>query len=181
MNARQRVAAILVFVLAHGAMGTNRAQEEKQRVPCSPVGNLIVETLPKEILVDETRGEFVIATGRWQSATQTGVTRIPAVNAVEVTCYKPQGICRESIGMLYTGLDEDIRREGYGNVLTMSTHDYSVREWSDRTIIAVEKPRAADIEIRISLEHKTAERTLRETGARGAAGPSPIPRRWILE
>lgn len=83
--------------------------------------------------------------------------------------------------MLYSGLDEDVRGEGYGNVLMVSTHEYEIVEWSRTVVVAVERPRAADIELRVSLEHKTAERTVRETGARGATGASPVPKRWVLQ
>jgi hypothetical protein len=47
--------------------------------------------------------------------------------------------------------------------------EFHVVDWSHDVIVARAESRAADIDLRISLVDRTAERTSRETAARGAS------------
>jgi len=60
--------------------------------------------------------------------------------------------------------------------------EFRVLEWPQNSIVARAQPRAADVDLRISLVDKTAERTSRETAARGAKGANPTGvHLWRLE
>jgi hypothetical protein len=60
--------------------------------------------------------------------------------------------------------------------------EFRILEWSESLVVARAEPRAADIELRISLIDRAAERTLRETGARGAQGSHfGKIEHWILD
>jgi hypothetical protein len=59
---------------------------------------------------------------------------------------------------------------------------FRVIEWTATTIIAQAELRAADIHLRISLADESAERTSRETAARGAQGANPANvTKWVLQ
>jgi hypothetical protein len=87
-------------------------------------------------------------------------------------------VCRETIALLYSELD---KWHNSGGLLAINFEEYEVVSWSPSQVVAIAKPRAADLELRISVEHESAERTYRETEARGAKGASPIPVRWVLK
>jgi hypothetical protein len=66
--------------------------------------------------------------------------------------------------------------------LFLAKERFRVVEWTGTTIIARAEPRAADIDLRISLSERSAERTSRETSSRGAqdANPQNVTQ-WVLQ
>jgi hypothetical protein len=66
--------------------------------------------------------------------------------------------------------------------LWLMKEQFRVIEWTATTITARAEPRAADIDFRISLADESAERTSRETSARGAQSPDPTNvAQWVLQ
>jgi len=148
-------------------------------VPCSPAGSLSIRSDNMSVQENETH-DFVLVGGRWKVASDPNRNSLPVVNTVEVTCQKESRTCREIIAVVYSNLDA-ANLKASGNWLTVFSMDFKIIRWTDTTVQAVAEPRAADIEILISLEHKAAERTTRETDARGAKGASAAAGKWVLE
>jgi len=87
--------------------------------------------------------------------------------------------CTETIALLFG--PDDKTPDGVSR-LFLQTNDYKVIEWSSTTIVARENAPVADIELRISLADRSAERSSRETKARGSETANPgISRHWVLE
>ncbi len=126
-------------------------------------------------------GATVVAEGSWHRLTGQRSVLIPKVNTVRVECWRQIGYCEEYIAKLITPEDSpDVEIEG--TVLFLMKEQYPIVEWTDTTIVARAGPRAADIELRLSLVDKSLERTSRETGARGAEGANPTAvEHWILK
>jgi len=148
-------------------------------VPCSPVGSLSIRSDNISVQENGTQ-DFVLVRGRWKVASDPNRNSLPVVNTVEVTCQKESKTCRETIAVVYSNLDA-ANLKASGNWLTVLSMDFKIIRWTDTTVQAVATPRAADVEILISLEHKNAERTARETEARGAKGASSAPEKWVLK
>jgi hypothetical protein len=117
--------------------------------------------------------------GRWRTVSQTGSTSIPRLNTATGHCEKATMTCSESIAKLYGKNEWPGRSNGF---LRVANTDFRVIEWSkDRVVARYEAP-VADIEIRISLSDGSAERSFRETKARGSeTADSKIAGHWVLE
>ncbi len=169
----------LVLILAVTPLRTVDDRSKDLALPCSPVGSLSIRS--DQISVQEYgTQDFVLVRGRWKVASDPNRNSLPVANSVEVTCQKETATCREVIAVVYSNLDPKGIRVS-GNWLTVFSMDFKIIRWTDTTVQAVAAPRAADIEILISLEHKAAESTTRETEARGAKGASAAPEKWVLE
>lgn len=167
------------LILAVAPLCTVGDPERELAVPCSPAGSLSIRS--DRISVQENGAQdFVLVRGRWKVASDPKRNSLPVVNTVEVTCQKESKTCRETIAVVYSKLDAASLRAS-GNWLTVLSMDFKVIRWTDTTVQAVATPRAADIEILISLEHKTVERMTRETETRGAKGVSAAAEKWVLE
>ncbi|MEO8099532.1 MAG: hypothetical protein ABI811_17675 [Acidobacteriota bacterium] len=60
--------------------------------------------------------------------------------------------------------------------------EFKITEWTETLVRAVAQTRVADLELRISIPDESAERTVRETRARGVASSNPANvARWMLE
>lgn len=126
-------------------------------------------------------GTHVVLEGRWKRITGKPSVTVPDINSVRIECDKQSGNCRESMAKLIRKSDDD-RGQIDKDYLFMKVEDYAVLEWTSTTLTARAKPRAADIELRISFVNKSAERTSRETSERGAKGANPIAvEHWVLE
>jgi hypothetical protein len=124
-------------------------------------------------------GEWLGLEGHWWSPSDRYSIELPRINSVAVNCWRKRMVCVEHLAKLIEpgelgGLVAHPTLFAFGN-------EYRIVEWSDSTLIARFEPRAANIELRVSFADKTAERTYRETSARGATGISPEARQWILE
>lgn len=167
MTTAGRIAFIsILFMTTIGAAG----QGNEKPADCSPVGTLKIRVLLK--VYDDT-GETVYMRGTWGASQGKLTPSISPINTVEIECDKGRRICRETLAVL----ENTVRGEA---LLMALGEDYEIFEWSGTTVRAMRKTRAADIELHISIEHKTAERIARETAARGAQGASPVPERWSL-
>jgi hypothetical protein len=125
---------------------------------------------------------FVSASGHWVRTTSRQRSGVPVLNAVQIVCSRNQGTCIEAVAGLHSDLDPLFREAtGGGLLLTSEITEFSIHEWSALAIRATAQPRAADIELRISMPEKTVSRTAIETGARGASGADPTPEVWSLE
>jgi hypothetical protein len=133
----------------------------------------------KRIDVDEKSGSHVRFEGRWKATSQSGFAVIPKINTTSGSCAKETMSCTETIALLFSTADKT--PDGV-NRLFLQNNYYRVIEWSSKTIHAKEEAPVADIELRISLVDRSAERTSRETKARGSETANPnISRQWILE
>lgn len=138
-----------------------------------------IKSYRKIIAVDKETNSWARVEGRWEFISENKENNsLPATNAVLIDCDKSSGVCRETIAALYR---ENKAKLPY-SVLGVIPQDYRIVEWSESLIQAEAKPRAADIEIRISLVNNSAERSARETGERGAKGANPDNvEHWVLK
>lgn len=123
----------------------------------------------------------VFLEGRWKKISSiTKQYRItPKINTTLILCNKGSGSCVEHAACLVTGKDSPW--SPYSRLYIQPT-DYFITEWSDSVIKAKYEARAGDVELRISLADKSAEKSFRETSARGAHGANPnLVENWILE
>lgn len=137
-----------------------------------------VESPPKIFLILEDGNVYL--EGRWKQIGSTSNYKIiPKHNSVSILCDKKSGICTENEALLVTKKDNPITP---CPLLYPEQFTYIITEWSDTTIKAERKPPVADVEIRISLIDKSAEKSFRETQVRGADTANPdIVGNWILE
>lgn len=124
----------------------------------------------------------VIGYGRWVRTTTDQRSSVPVLNAAQISCSRSAGTCLEAIAELHSDLDPLFRgATGGGFLLTVDTTEFKITEWSRSTIKALAQPRAADIELRLSLLDRAVVRTSIETGARGATGANTTPEVWTLK
>jgi hypothetical protein len=126
--------------------------------------------------------ESVSVQGHWKQIRFGRITRIPQLNAVAIACSKLDSVCVESRAELDSPLDAD----SFGEHLRLGVvlpEEYAIHSWADDgSIVAGYKTDSADWELSISIKDKTAEKTYRETQARGSKTADPqIVHTWILE
>lgn len=126
-------------------------------------------------------GDYLSATGRWASSTDRPSIEVPRVNSVALECWKERGLCMEYLAKLIQPAD-DVSGSVDRPTLFSFGNEYRIVEWSASTITARYTPRAADVEIRISLVDETVERSSQETAACSAEGGEPSNvAHWVLE
>jgi hypothetical protein len=125
----------------------------------------------KRVLVDDD-GTFAVIEGMWRSTTGRPSIDMPAVNSVRIECEKSRRVCTEHVAKFLQPSDDLQGRVGQPHLFLMK-ETFRVLEWSPTRIIARAEPRAADIDLRISVADQSVERTSRETAARGATGADP--------
>lgn len=132
---------------------------------------LAIESNPKLFSLNED-GTRVVLEGRWKRVTRKPSVTVPDINSVRIESDKSTGKCRESMAKLIPRSDDDkgLIDEDY---LFVMVEDYAILEWTSALLTARAKPRAADLELRISFANKSAERVSRETAERGAKGANP--------
>jgi hypothetical protein len=139
-----------------------------------------IKSDPKEISLSAS-GSRLVLQGKWRNATERPSIVVPRINTARVECDKQTLICNEYIAKLIEKSDDPT---GFVNqrYLWLRREEFRILEWSDSVVVARAETRAADIELRISLTDRAAERILRETGDRGAqlADPGNIGH-WILD
>src|SRR5262249_12440041 len=123
----------------------------------------------------------LVLQGKWRNVTGRPSVTVPRVNSVRIECDKGSLICTEYIAKLIQKSDDPSSAVDQRYLFLMKEW-FRILEWSDSVIAARAEPLAADIELRISLKDDAAERTSRETGARGAAGANPSKvEHWVLD
>jgi hypothetical protein len=143
-------------------------------------GEQHIVTYSKSIDVVEN-DNYVFVEGTWRRISARPTITVPQVNSVRIECDKLILRCEEYLAMLLQKSDDPLGKLD-GSYLSVHKILFQVIEWSKSTIsLRAEQP-VADIDIRISLTDRTAERTRRETTGRGSktADPSLIDR-WMLE
>lgn len=122
----------------------------------------------------------VFLEGRWKEVSSgKNYKTTPRINTTSILCYKGSNSCVEHEACLATRKDNSILPY---NLLYVQPTNYLITEWSDGVIKAKYEARAGDVELRISLTDKSAEKSFRETSARGAMGANPDSiEHWILE
>lgn len=161
---KKRVAGVVLGAVAVAAV-TVEAQE--------------VRTNPKLFRIEDSGA--VVIEGTWRVATGGPSREVPQTNSVRVECHRAGRKCVEHIAKLIRASDDSSGLVKQSTLLLMK-EEFRVVEWSQTVIVARAEPRAADVELRISLVDRTAERTSRETKARGAAGANAsLLHAWRLE
>jgi len=139
-----------------------------------------VRTNPKLFRFEDSGG-LVVIEGTWRVATGAPSVEVPRTNSVRVECHRARKKCTEHIAKLIRASDDSSGFVKQSTLLLMK-EEFRVVEWSQDVTVARAEPRAADVELRISLVDRTAERTSRETSARRAAGAKPAAIHvWRLE
>jgi hypothetical protein len=143
-------------------------------------GELNITTFQKSIEVMDGGGT-VIAEGRWRRTSARPSINAPTINTVRVECDRVRRVCEELMAKMLQPSDDPLGtlRDRY---LFVDQTPFRVVEWSNTLLVARAEQPVADLELRIALADKSAERTRRETGARGAQGAdlSHVDQ-WVLE
>ena len=140
----------------------------------------VSSTLPKSVAFTDG-GRTLVVVGKWVVNSPPAHSSLPSANAVQVVCERDKQVCVESLALLYRPGDRAMPAEG-GEHLAVLTERYSVVEWTPTIIRAQAAPRAADLELRISVIDGSVERIARETTARGAQTTEPRNvEHWVLE
>lgn len=133
----------------------------------------------KEILKD---GQNVVVKGRWKSREGEDFVLMPKVNIVNIVCDKNLMVCTETIARLSSMEENEFLKERNVNMLTMGTIPFKIIEWTDDGLVATYNAPVANVEIKISTKDNYAERSHRETSARGVETTDPENFvHWILE
>jgi hypothetical protein len=124
---------------------------------------------------------YAVVVGTWRRLSERSSIEIPALNSVHIECEKARRICDEYVAKVLQPSDHP-DSGAHETLLFGHRTVFQILTWSRTLITARAEPRAADIDLRISLADQSAERTSRETGARGALGANPSHvTQWILE
>jgi hypothetical protein len=126
-------------------------------------------------------GKHVMVQGAWRRVTERATVEVPRINSVRIECDRTAGVCNEYIAKFIQETDDPAgaMKRPY---LFLMKEQFRVIEWTGTTITARAEPRAADIDLRISLSGRSAERTSRGTTSRGAKGAnSQNVTQWVLQ
>ncbi len=124
--------------------------------------------------------EFVLAEGRWKALLGTNARIISKINFTSITCDRSTRTCNEITSYVYAPKEHGRTDDNYR---LYSIHfTYQVTDWTNDIIKAKFDAPVADIEITISLKDNFAEKSYRETKARGDETSNPeIYGKWVLE
>ena len=122
----------------------------------------------------------VFVQGRWKrSGGNIKLNIPPRINTISITCDKNSMTCKEIIASVVTPQEESLFEKPE---LFIAETIYQIVDWSNDVITAKYEAPIADLELRISLKDKFAERRYRETKARGSKTSNPNNYlQWILE
>jgi len=117
--------------------------------------------------------------GRWKKTTKTNYHKLSRINSTYITCNNKSMTCQENTAVLVTPEDEPNLQIRTLYIVDLT---YQIVNWSDDIINAKFEGFVGDFEVRISLKDKFAERSFRETKARGSETADPnVYEHWILE
>jgi hypothetical protein len=126
-------------------------------------------------------GRYVVLQGTWRRTSQRPTVEVLYVNSVRIECDRTARICNEYVAKFMQKTDDPLGAVERPYLFLMKAQ-FRVIEWTGTTIAARAEPRAVDIDLRISLTNRTAERSSRETAARGAQGANPQNvTQWMLQ
>ena len=119
--------------------------------------------------------------GTWRRISQRATVEVPRVNSVRIECDRTARVCNEYVAKFIQKTDDPLGAVERPYLFLMK-EQFRVIEWTGTTIAARAEPRAADIDLRISRTNRTAERSSRETAARGAQGANlQNVTQWVLQ
>ena len=141
---------------------------------CSDLNN--IESPRKSIVkVDE----YVFAEGRWKALPGTKARIISRINFTSITCDRNNSTCKEIISHVYAPKESRLYEN---SILYSQNFTYQITDWTNDLIKAKWDAPVADVEITISLKDNFAEKSFRETKARGSETSNPdIYGKWVLE
>jgi predicted small secreted protein len=135
-----------------------------------------IETTPKSI---SKKANYVFAEGRWKALPGSRASIISKINFTSITCDRNNMTCNEIESLVFTPKEQPILKK---NLLYNQEFSYEIIDWTDDIIKAKREAPVADIEITISIKDRFAEKSYRETKARGSDTADPnIYGKWILE
>lgn len=144
-------------------------------VGCSDLNN--ITSPPKSIT---KVNEFVLAEGRWKALPGTTTRTTSKMNFMSISCDHGKMTCIEILSCLFTPKDQP--KSFDNNVLYHQKFTYQITEWRNDVIKAEWKAPVADVAITISLKDSFAEKSFRETKARGTETSNPdVYGKWVLE
>lgn len=139
-----------------------------------------ITTNQKQFVVSSDRTS-VIVHGTWYRIAERPTVEVPRVNSVRIECDRTAGVCNEYVAKFIQKTDDPTGTVERAHLFLMK-EQFRVIEWTETTITARAEPRAADIDLRISLADRSAERTSRETESRGAKGAnSQNVTQWVVQ
>jgi hypothetical protein len=139
-----------------------------------------ITTDQKDFLVSGD-GRYVVLQGTWRRTSQRPTVEVPYVNSVRIECDRTTKICNEYVAKFIQKTDDPLGAVERPYLFLMK-EQFRVIDWTGTTIAARAEPRADVMDLRISLTHRTAERSSRETAARGAHGANPQSvTQWVLQ
>ena len=124
--------------------------------------------------------EFVLVEGRWKTISATTVVeRISNINFTSITCDLKNKTCNENLSLLQNPKENELYKKP---MLYSLKFTYQITDWTNDIIKAKWDAPVADVEIIISLKDNIAEKSYRETKARGSETSNPnIYGKWVLE
>lgn len=136
-----------------------------------------ISSINKSVVVSKDFGGYVSLRGRWRSIAHAGSIPPELAKVTDISCSKPERACREAIASL-----RKIGPWGREFQLDVFSHHYIITEWSEQRIRGVSEKPVGDLEIRISLADRSAEKSWRETKARGSTSASEdVYEHYVLE
>lgn len=124
--------------------------------------------------------EFVFVEGRWKAVSVTTVVgKISGINFTSITCDLKNKTCSEIVSLVQNPKENNL----YTKPMLYSIKIiYQITDYTNDIIKAKWDAPVADVEIKISLKDSFAERSYRETKARGSETSNPnIYGKWVLE
>jgi hypothetical protein len=139
-----------------------------------------ITTDQKQFVVSNDRRHAMVQ-GTWRRTSERVTVEVPRVNSVRIECNRTAEVCNEYIAKFIQKTDDPAGTMERPYLFLMK-EQFHVIAWTGTTITARAEPRAANIEIRISLADRSAERTSRETGTRDEQGAnSQNVTQWVLQ
>jgi hypothetical protein len=143
-------------------------------VGCSELNS--IGSPPKSIKKVENT---VSAEGRWKALAGTKPNIISKINFSSITCDRNSMTCREIESLVFTPKEQPILKQ---SLLYNHEFTYEIIRFTDDVVKAKRSAPVADVEITISLKDNFAEKSFRETKARGSETANPeIWGKWVLE
>jgi hypothetical protein len=122
---------------------------------------------------------IISAEGRWKALQGTKPNIISKINFTSITCDRTSMTCKEIESLLFTPKEQPLLKR---NLLYNHEFVYQITDLTDDLVKAKRNPPVADVEISISLKDNFAEKSFRETKARGSETANPeMYGKWVLE
>lgn len=111
---------------------------------------------------------------------------IAVLNSIYLECSKTRRVCEENRAEIYTPEEHRLlgllENDAQNRLWAWEPDVLQILSWSSGTLVAPREAPAADIDLKISTTDQTAERSFRETRARGSETANPnVWRQYVLE